>query len=138
MKPIRLLFVLTSPGRGGVEEVVLALIPRVLDALDVVAFPSLYEGTPLAVIEAAAMARPVAATSVDGTLEVVRDGTTGLLVPPADPGALAHALLRLLGDPGTAREMGTAARALALECFDIRRQVETTAQVYRAAVADAA
>jgi glycosyltransferase involved in cell wall biosynthesis len=113
-------------------------IPRVLDAMDVVALPSLYEGMPLTVIEAAAMARPVAATTVDGTPEVVRDGSTGLLVPPADPGALSHALLRLLGDPSTAREMGMAARAWALQCFDIRRQVETTAQVYRAAVADAA
>jgi glycosyltransferase involved in cell wall biosynthesis len=130
-------------GERGVADSVIfagfrADIPRLLDAVDVVALPSLYEGMPLTAIEAAAMARPVAATSVDGTPEVVLDGTTGLLVPPADPGALAHALLRLLGDTGAAREMGTAARAWALECFDIRRQVETTARVYRAALADAA
>jgi glycosyltransferase involved in cell wall biosynthesis len=113
-------------------------IPRLLDAMDVIALPSLSQGMALSAIEAAAMARPVVATAVDMAPEVVREGITGLLVPPADPGALAHALVRLLGDPVAAREMGTAARAWALERFDLQRQVETTAEVYRAAVARAA
>ena len=60
-------------------------VARLLDALDVLALPSLYEGMPLTAIEAAATARPVVATAVDGTPEVVRDGVTGRLVPPADP-----------------------------------------------------
>ncbi len=109
-------------------------VPRLLDAVDVVALPSLYEGLPLTAIEAAAMARPLVATAVDGTPEVVRDGETGVLVPPADPPALARGLLAVLGDPERARRMGEAARALALERFDIRRQVESTAEVYRSVV----
>jgi glycosyltransferase involved in cell wall biosynthesis len=106
-------------------------VSRMLDALDVLCLPSLYEGMPLTVIEAAAMARPVVATAVDGTPEVVREGETGRLVPPADAPALARALLELLRDPDAARRMGQAGRALALERFDLDRQVEATARVYR-------
>jgi glycosyltransferase involved in cell wall biosynthesis len=109
-------------------------VARLLDGVDVVALPSLWEGMPLTAIEAAAMARPIVATAVDGTVEVVRHGVTGLLVPPADPPALARALLALLGDPGRARRMGQAARAQALERFDLGRQVEATAAVYRGAL----
>ena len=106
-------------------------VPRVLDAIDVLCLPSLYEGMPLTAIEAAAMARPVVATAVDGTPEVVQEGVTGRLVPPADPPALARALAELLGRPDRAREMGRAGRALVLERFDLDRQVEATARVYR-------
>src|SRR5207249_4886191 len=60
-------------------------VARMLDAIDVLALPSLYEGMPLTAIEAAAMARPVVATAVDGTPEVVEHGVTGFLVPPANP-----------------------------------------------------
>jgi glycosyltransferase involved in cell wall biosynthesis len=106
-------------------------VPRMLDALDVLCLPSLYEGMPLTAIEAAAMARPVVATAVDGTPEVVRDGRTGRLVPPADPPALARALLDLLRDPDGARRMGQAGRDWALLRFDLDRQVAATARVYR-------
>ena len=106
-------------------------VPRMLDAMDVVALPSLHEGMPLTVIEAAAAARPVVATAVDGTVEVVRDRETGRLVPPADPAALGHALVELLGHPEHAAAMGRAARAFALEQFDVDRQVEATARIYR-------
>jgi hypothetical protein len=46
--------------------------------------------------------RPVVATRAGGALEIIEDGTSGVLVPPADPGALAHALAQLLGDPAQA------------------------------------
>jgi glycosyltransferase involved in cell wall biosynthesis len=99
--------------------------------MDVVALPSLYEGMPLTAIEGAAMARPVVATAVDGTPEVVRDGRTGRLVPPADPPALASALRDLLRDPDGAHRMGEAGRDWVLTRFDLDRQVAATAQVYR-------
>ena len=108
-------------------------VPRILDALDVLCLPSLYEGMPLTAIEAAAMGRPVVATAVDGTPEVVRDRRTGRLVPPADPPALAQALLDLLRDPEGARRMGQAGRDWALLRFDLDRQVAATAHVYRRA-----
>jgi glycosyltransferase involved in cell wall biosynthesis len=110
-------------------------VPRMLDAMDVVCLPSLYEGMPLTAIEGSAMARPVVATAVDGTPEVVRDGRTGRLVPPADPPALARALRELLGDPDGARRMGQAGRDWALLRFDLDRQVAATAHVYRSLVA---
>ncbi|HEX2438002.1 MAG TPA: glycosyltransferase family 4 protein [Methylomirabilota bacterium] len=106
-------------------------VPRLLDAVDLLCLPSLYEGMPLTAIEAGAMARPVVATAVDGTPEVVVDGETGRLVPPASPAPLAAALLDLLRDPAGARRMGRAARERALERFDLGRQVEETARVYR-------
>ena len=56
-------------------------------------------------------ARPVVATAVGDLPRVVRDGETGLLVPPGDAEALAAALVRLLEDPATAQRMGEAARA---------------------------
>ena len=106
-------------------------VPRILDASDVLALPSLHEGMPLTVIEAAAAGRPVVATAVDGTPEVVRDGETGYLVPPADPPALARALLAMLGDPDAAARMGRQAHRWAHERFDVEAHVEATARVYR-------
>ncbi|HMH50159.1 MAG TPA: glycosyltransferase [Candidatus Acidoferrum sp.] len=106
-------------------------VPRILDASDVLALPSLHEGMPLTVIEAAAAGRPVVATAVDGTPEVVRDGETGYLVPPADPAALSRALLAVLGDPDAAARMGREAHRWAHERFDVEAHVEATARVYR-------
>ena len=106
-------------------------VPRMLDAMDIVVLPSLYEGMPLTAIEGSAMARPVVATAVDGTPEVVRDGRTGRLIPPADPAALGEALRGLLRDPEAARSMGQAGRDWVLTRFDVERQVAATAHVYR-------
>jgi glycosyltransferase involved in cell wall biosynthesis len=121
--------------RGVADSVVFtgfrADVPRILDAIDVLALPSLHEGMPLTVIEAAAAGRPVVATAVDGTPEVVLEGQTGRLVPPADPPALARALQALLADPDEAARMGREARRWARERFDIDVHVEATARVYR-------
>jgi len=105
--------------------------PRVLDALDVLALPSLYEGMPLTAIEASAMAKPVVATAVDGTPEVIREGRTGRLVPPRDPGALSRALRSVLRDSIGAEQMGRAGRDFVINRFDLARQVDATARVYR-------
>jgi glycosyltransferase involved in cell wall biosynthesis len=106
-------------------------VPRVLDALDVLALPSLYEGMPLTAIEASAMGRPVVATAVDGTPEVIREARTGRLVPPADPVALSRAIRSVLRDPLGAQRMGRAGRDFVLDRFDLDRQVASTARVYR-------
>jgi phosphatidylinositol alpha-1,6-mannosyltransferase len=66
------------------------------------------EGFGIAFLEAAAYGRPVLAGNVGGALDAVADGETGLLVDPEDPAAVAGALVRLLGDPGLAAEMGAA------------------------------
>jgi glycosyltransferase involved in cell wall biosynthesis len=123
-------------GRLGVADSVRftgfrADVPALLDASDVLVLPSLHEGMPLTAIEAAAAGRPVVATAVDGTPEVVRDGETGTLVPPADPPALARALRAMLGDPARAARLGEEAFRWARARFDVDAHVAATARVYR-------
>lgn len=102
-----------------------------MDLSDVVALPSLYEGMPLVPIEAAAMAKPVLATAVDGTREVVVDGQTGRLVPPAEPEPLAQALIDLLQNPGQRRCFGENAQRRASKMFSLSRHIEETASLYQ-------
>ncbi|MBI5709098.1 MAG: glycosyltransferase [Candidatus Eisenbacteria bacterium] len=85
-------------------------VERLLPAMDVFVLSSREEGIPNALLEAMAAARPVVATAVGGTPEVVRDGDTGWLVPPGSPAALADALEQALAHPDEARRRGAAAR----------------------------
>ncbi len=97
---------------------------------DVVAMPSRSEGLPNAVLEAMAAGRAVVASAVGGIPEVIEDGVTGLLVPPADPGALASAIGALADDPARADAMGLAARAAVESRFSFERMVEACEQLY--------
>lgn len=74
-------------------------IPELMASLDVYCLPSHFEGLPFSALEAMAAARPIVATDVPGTNEVVIDGANGLLAPPDDAEALAKALGRVLDDP---------------------------------------
>ena len=85
-----------------------AQIGPLLARADVVVLPSLHEGMSNAVMEAMAAGRPVVATAVGGTPELLRD--RGILVPPGDPAALASAIDALLADPGRSAALGAAAR----------------------------
>jgi len=105
-------------------------IPEWLGLADVSVLPSFFEGLPLVAIESLAAARPMVATAVDGTPEVILDGQTGLTVPPGDPDALAKALTRLLRDPELRRRLGQAGRSFVLEHFTQERQIEQTQQLY--------
>jgi len=87
-------------------------IGNVLMAFDVFALPTLREALGTVFIEAAAMGLPVVGTNVGGVPETMQAGVTGLLVPPADPEALAGALEGLLADPALRRRMGEAGREL--------------------------
>src|SRR5690606_20106659 len=68
-------------------------IPRLLAAADIFVLPSLWEGLPLAVLEAMASGLPPVVTRVGGNAEIIEDGKSGLLVPPADTQALAESLM---------------------------------------------
>jgi glycosyltransferase involved in cell wall biosynthesis len=88
-----------------------------LSTCDVFAFPSRFEGFPLAVLEALLARSAVVATDVGSVTEAVRDGETGLLVPAEDPIALAAAIRGLLADEGLRRRLGERGRELVLERF---------------------
>lgn len=109
--------------------------PRLLAAYataSVVVLPALQETAPVAIEEAMAAGRPVVATAVGGVPDLVNDGVTGRIVPPADPAALASALIDVLGNPERAITMGQAARAAALDRFHVTRVADRTLQAYRA------
>jgi len=105
-------------------------VPALLRRLDLFVLPSLWEGLPNAIIEAMAARRPVVATAVDGTREVVVENETGLLVPPRSPGALASAMVQLLADPRLRRRMGRAGRQRVEAAFSERRMIEQTEALY--------
>ena len=91
------------------------------------------DGIPNTVIEAMAYGLPVVGTTVNALPEVIRDGETGLAVPPGDPEALAEAVLRLAADPAAARRMGRAGAALAKEMFDAEANADRLAGLLRKA-----
>ena len=88
------------------------------------------EGFPITNLEAMHFGVPVVATRISGVPEQVEDGTTGLLVEPGDPAALADALERLLSDPAAAAAMGRAGARRAEEAFSTRAFVEGVVRVY--------
>jgi glycosyltransferase involved in cell wall biosynthesis len=105
-------------------------MPRVLAAIDIFVLPSLYEGLSFAVLEAMATEHAIVATAVDGTVDVIEDGRTGLLIPPGAPGALAAAITRLLADPMLRVRIGRAARQTILDRFDQRQMLARTFTLY--------
>jgi glycosyltransferase involved in cell wall biosynthesis len=96
--------------------------------------PSLTEGISLTILEAMSTALPVVATRVGGNPEVVLEGTTGLLVPPHTPDALAGAMLQLLDDPAQGRRLGLAGRDRVERCFDIRQTVSAYEDLYTSVI----
>jgi len=96
--------------------------------------PSHREGLPKSLLEAAACGRPMVAADVSGCREIVKDGVTGLLVPPGDAGALADALERLARDPGLRRRLGAAARDLVERELSEEAVVAQTLALYRSLV----
>src|SRR5262249_31160988 len=100
-----------------------------LAAMDVFVLPSDAEGMSNALLEAMAAGRPVVATAVGGTGEVLEAGS-GILVPPRDPQALATAVLRLLADPAGARRLADAARRRVAERFGARAMVARLETLY--------
>ncbi|MBI4493655.1 MAG: glycosyltransferase [Chloroflexi bacterium] len=105
-------------------------LPDLYADLDVVALSSLNEGSPVALIEAMAAGRAVAATNVGGVGEVVKDEVTGLTVPPRSPERLAEAMVRLLRDPALRARLGTAARIEVYPRHSVRRLCADVANLY--------
>ena len=103
---------------------------RHLPSFDVFALPSRFEGFPLAVLEALLARRAVVASDVGSVREAVRDGETGLLVPPENAAALAAAIRRLVADGELRRRLGEAGRRLVLERFTANHMTRSFEELY--------
>jgi glycosyltransferase involved in cell wall biosynthesis len=101
-----------------------------LAGADVVVNPSFTEGMPNVLLEASSLGRPIVATHVGGTAELVQNGVTGWLVPAGNPTALAQALVLALDDEPRARAMGARARRQVEARFSFEAQTEKLVHIY--------
>lgn len=141
---VRLVVVGDGPGRSelashaerlGVASRVLWLgrrtdVPRLLPLFEVFILSSRREGFPVAVLEAASAGVPIVATDVGGVREVIHDGVTGRLVPPARTEALSGAILDLLRDPPGASKLADAASRLFHEKFTAEAMTRKVESLY--------
>jgi sugar transferase (PEP-CTERM/EpsH1 system associated) len=105
-------------------------VADVMRGLSCFALPSLAEGISNTILEAMASGLPVVATRVGGNAELVEEESTGLIVPPGDPQALATAIGRLASDPGRAAAMGRAGRTRAVGQFSLEAMVARYQGIY--------
>lgn len=119
----------------GIDYYVRFLGPRldmheILAILDLYVLPSVWEGMPLVILEAMAAKKPIVATAVDGTKEVVIHEESGLLVPPKDCNALVTAILRILRNPNFAAYISENAGRRFKEHFTVQKMVSNYEKLY--------
>lgn len=105
-------------------------VPTILKAIDIYCLPSLWEGLPIGALEAMAMGKPVVATAISGTVELVKHGTNGFLFPVRNEIKLAQSILELSSNHALRIEMGLRSRARIEEEHDIRMMVREIENVY--------
>jgi glycosyltransferase involved in cell wall biosynthesis len=105
-------------------------VPAILSHLAVSVLSSTSEGFSNVILESMAAGRPVIATKIGGSPEIVVDGVTGYLVPPGDSLAMAEAITELLQDPDKARAMGSAGRKVVKEKFTVETMVKKYEELY--------
>jgi len=110
-------------------------IPDLLSVSDMFVLPSLWEGLPMALVEAMASGLPIVATEVSGSKQAIIPGKTGLLVPPGDVQELEKAISFLLTQPELGEQMGAAARIRAKEEFSAEKQARDHLDLYRRCMA---
>jgi glycosyltransferase involved in cell wall biosynthesis len=104
-------------------------VAAVLSALDLLVFPSLWEGTPLTVFEALAMGKPIVATDADGLMDVLTDQQDALVVPKRDSARIAAAVGTLIEQPELAARLSAGARVTGAH-YDIQAFVRKMEQLY--------
>ena len=119
----------------GIEENVQFLgwrqdIKDLLKIIDVVVLPSLWEGLPVAILEAMALSKPVVATNIKGNNELVVHGETGYLVEPGNPEEISSYVLKLLNDQPLAKKMGRLGYSRVKAKFALNKIVEQTSSLY--------
>ncbi|MBA4141475.1 MAG: TIGR03088 family PEP-CTERM/XrtA system glycosyltransferase [Nitrosospira sp.] len=105
-------------------------IPDLMRAMDLFVLPSLGEGISNTILEAMSTGLPVVATRVGGNAEIVQDGVTGILIPPAEPEAMMRALLHYYRNPGLVAEHGRAARQQVETRFSMEAMTQGYIGVY--------
>ena len=105
-------------------------VAEIMRGLHAFALPSLAEGISNTILEAMASGLPVVATDVGGNADLVVQQLTGCIVPPANPAAMAHALVDLALRPSHAQAMGEAGRQRVLGNFSLQAMVSTYQSVY--------
>jgi glycosyltransferase involved in cell wall biosynthesis len=110
-------------------------VPDLLNDIDILVMPSLWEGLPIIALEAMAAGLPIVAADVGGTKEAVINQKTGILIPARDVKALTQALRRLVQNKTLRREMGNNGRARALKHFSVTEMVKRHSSIYEEAIA---
>jgi glycosyltransferase involved in cell wall biosynthesis len=105
-------------------------VSALVSACDIFVLPSLYEGTPLALLEAMAAGKPVVATRIPGVSEIVSHGNTGVLVEPADADALARTIRSLLRNPAERARLGLAGEQLVKTTFSANSMTREVVDLY--------
>jgi glycosyltransferase involved in cell wall biosynthesis len=103
---------------------------ELMQTFDVFVIPSLFEGMPVALLEAMALGKPVVVTAVGGNIEVVRHSIEGMVVPPGDSEALAEAIKFLIKNPEIANSYGYHAQKRVEAEFTLERMVDRYLNVY--------
>lgn len=110
-------------------------IPGILVSLDLLVLPTTtQEAFGRVIIEAQAAGIPVIATKVGGVVDIIEDGKTGLLVPPADHSSIAEAAMRIFEDKEFARTLAAAAFAKVKEKYNVELMVKNTLEAYQDAL----
>jgi len=104
-------------------------VAEALSALDLVVFPSLWEGTPLTVLETLAMGKPIVSTDADGLQDVLTPGHDAVMVPRRDSTALAEAMIALAGDPAERSRLAAHAKTTGAQ-YDIDLFVKKMERLY--------
>ncbi|WP_210517318.1 glycosyltransferase family 4 protein [Hymenobacter terricola] len=105
-------------------------IPDVLQALDIFCLPSLWEGMPIGILEAMAMGKPVIASNIEATKEIIEHGLNGLLVPIKDPAKLAAAIQQLAASQELRRSLGARAYQTIQAGFTAEAMTRQVEQLY--------
>lgn len=105
-------------------------IDKLMKGFDIFVLPSLAEGISNTILEAMSTGLPVVATNVGGNAELVVDGSTGLLVPSANPSSMANALYKYIVDPDSRLAHGINARTLVMEKFSLTEMVNKYHSLY--------
>ena len=105
-------------------------IPDVLNAVDIFCLPSLWEGLPIALLEAMAMSKAVVATAVDGSAEILRNQQNSLTIPVRNEDALAETLSKLIDDKVWRRELGEQAKQTVTANYSAEKMTRQIEKLY--------